>query len=92
MVLLIGGPTWPDSMKPNANSWTLPIIQKMNFLQLKLILDSFSRSSFVVAISASTLQDGANESPESRVASRVGVPSLKAIQLKQPSASPSFVP
>jgi len=32
---------------------------------LKLIFDSFSRSSFLVAISASTLQDGANESAES---------------------------
>src|SRR5467141_2863381 len=37
----------------------------MNFLQLKLIFDSFSRSSFLVAISARTLQDGANESAES---------------------------
>src|ERR1700704_3131555 len=36
----------------------------MNFLQLKLIFDSFSRSSFLVAISASTLQDGTNESPK----------------------------
>ena len=35
----------------------------MNFSQLKLIFDSFSRSSFLVAISASTLQAGANESP-----------------------------
>jgi hypothetical protein len=61
-------------------------------LQLKLILDSFNRSSFLVAISASTLQDGTNESPERLTASRVEAPNLKTIQLKQPSASPSSVP
>src|SRR5258708_38379887 len=40
----------------------------MNFLLWKLILDSFRRSSCFVATRGSTLQDGANESPESLTA------------------------
>jgi len=64
MVLLFGEPACPDSLTPNANSMNWPSIQRMDFLQLKLIFESFSRSSCFVATSASALQDGANESPE----------------------------
>src|SRR6266550_6968596 len=44
----------------------------MNFLQLKLILDSFSRSSGFLATRATTCQDGANESPERLTARETG--------------------
>jgi len=61
----------------------------MNFLQLKLIFDSFSRLSCFVATSPSASQDGANESAESLTAS-VNEASLGATEDFYTDASADF--